>query len=131
MKTIYQSNRDLANSFGLGNNTYSANLYIGLSTSATISEATFVEPTTGSYARVALANSAANFTVASNKSISTNAAITFEASTGDWGTAYAIGIFDSLTAGHLLYYQALTTPRAVPSGTTLRISAGALTITET
>lgn len=131
MKTIYQANLDLSRLFGNTNYAVPATYYIGLSTNATINEANFTEPIGNNYARVSLANNTSNFTTASNKSIATNTAITFNTSSGDWGTAYAVGIFDSLSGGNLLFYQELTANRSVPNGTTLKFAAGALTFTET
>lgn len=130
MKTIYQANRDLSSAFGKASNTYPATLYVGLSNNATVTEVGITEPVAMSYARVAVTNETSSFTTATNKSISNANPITFAASTGDWGTVYAVLIYDALSGGNLLYYEALSVSRAVPSGTTLRFSAESITITE-
>lgn len=131
MKTIFQANKDLG--FSFGGTTYSppATYYIALSTSDTITEEGFTEPVGNGYARVAVTNSTDSFTTASNKSISTKIGISFNISTGTWGTVYAVGIYDAASLGNLLYYQALAVSRDVPADTTLRFESGAITFTET
>lgn len=81
----------------------------------------------GSYARVAVARSLANFagtqaaasTTAStgtSGTTSNNGAITFPAPTANWGTVTGVGIFDAATGGNLWFYNPLTTSRTVNSG---------------
>lgn len=130
MKTIYQANKDLSNSFGRAGTVIPATLYIGLSISSTITQVGFTEPVGNGYARVALSNASGSFTTAANKSISTAVPVTFAPSSASWGTVHAIGIYDALTGGNLLYFEALTTPRAVDAETTLKFASGAITITE-
>jgi hypothetical protein len=64
---------------------------------------------------------------------SNNAAVAFPAATADWNNGQTIGyfaIYDAATGGNLLYWAALTTPRAVTNGATASFAAGALTVTE-
>lgn len=132
MKTVYQANRDLANAFGKANNTYPTTLYIALSNSSVTTEVGFTEVSnvgTG-YARVAVSNIPASFTTPTNKSLSFASTITFPTATASWSTIYSVGIYDSETSGHLLYYQELTTPKTVDSGDTIMFGANSLTITE-
>lgn len=131
MKTVYQANKDLQSAFGRTTYTPPATYYIALSTSNTITEAGFTEPTGNGYTRVAVTNSTDSFTTATNKSISTKIDISFSISTGEWGKVYAVGIYDAASSGNLLYYQALTISRDVPIGTTLKFASGAITFTET
>lgn len=128
MRTIYQANRDLGNNFGRRNNTIPSTYYIGLSTSSTITEVGFTEPTGGGYERVALVNSTSNFTVPANGAITINAAIEYPETTAVMGNVYAVGIFDAATGGNMLYYGALTTSKYVESETILQFRAGTITI---
>lgn len=119
--------------------------YIGLTTQA-VSGATQAnvlsgEPTsTGSYARIAVPNIAANFgaaTYASPTATTTSAAtFSFPASTTAWSTTSTnlIQVFladsSSLAGGNVFGYGALTTPQAVnAAGITLSFASTALTIT--
>lgn len=81
----------------------------------------------GSYARVAVDCTLANFagtqsagsTTASSGTggqTSNNAAITFVAPSATWGTVVAIGIFDTLTGGNLLAWGPLITSKSILSG---------------
>lgn len=85
------------------------------------------EVTGGSYARVQVTSSLANWagtqgagtTVASSGTSGTtsnNAAITFPAPTANWGVVTGVGIFDASTAGNLLAFSALSSSKTVNSG---------------
>jgi 2-keto-4-pentenoate hydratase len=81
----------------------------------------------GAYARqgpIAFTNAGSEPTVASNSAI-----LTFPAATAAWGTISYFGIWTALTGGTFQGSGALTTPKPVNSGDTVRFSAGALTIT--
>lgn len=104
-----------------------ANLYVGLLTAAPSDTGGGTEVTGGSYARVTVANSLANWagtqaaasTVASSGNSGTtsnNGAITFPAPTANWGVASHFGIYDASTAGNLLFYGALTASKTINSG---------------
>lgn len=83
--------------------------------------------TGGSYARVAVTSSLANWagtqsagsTTAStgtSGTISNNAAITFPAPTANWGTVVEYCVFDASTSGNLLFRAALTTSKTINNG---------------
>jgi hypothetical protein len=102
-------------------------LYVGLLTANPTDSTAGTEVTGGSYARVAVTSSLANWagtqaaasTVASSGTSGTtsnNAAITFPAPTANWGTITGVGIYDATTAGNLLIYSALTTSKTVNNG---------------
>lgn len=85
------------------------------------------EVTGGSYARVGVTRSLANFagtqglttTTASTGTTGTtanNAAITYPAPTANWGTVVAIGVFDAATGGNMCFYGALSTNRTINNG---------------
>ena len=122
-------------------------LYVALGTAA--SDAAFTElASSGSYARVKLwatigqaltdmagtqgAGSTTASTGTSGETSNNNAAV-FPTATADWNGGATIGyfaIYDAPTGGNLLYWAALTTPRAVTNGVTASFAAAALTITE-
>lgn len=93
-------------------------LYIGLFTASPTDADSGTEVSGGSYARVALAPSDSNWTGASaTNGLTDNAsAITFPTPSGNWGAITHFGLYDSLTAGKLLIWDALTTPKTVNNG---------------
>lgn len=104
-----------------------ATLYIGLLTATPTDSTGGTEVTGGSYARVAVTSSLANWagtqaaasTTAStgtSGTTSNNAAITFPAPTANWGTITGVGIYDAVSGGNLLIYSALTTSKTVNNG---------------
>jgi hypothetical protein len=101
--------------------------YVALYTTCPTDSTAGTEVTGGSYARVAITSSLANWagtqsagsTVASTGTggtTSNNVAITFPAPTANWGTVVCWGILDASTAGNLWIYSALTTPKTINSG---------------
>ena len=85
------------------------------------------EVTGGSYARVAVNLTLANFagtqsagstssSTGTSGQTSNNGTITFPSPTANWGTIVAYGIFDSATGGNLWVWDALTTSRTVNNG---------------
>jgi hypothetical protein len=104
-----------------------ATVYVGLVTAAENDAAGGTEVTGGSYARVAVASSLANWagtqgagtTVASSGTSGTtsnNGAITFPAPTANWGTIVGMAVFDAATGGNELFYAPLTTNKTVNNG---------------
>lgn len=119
--------------------TMPATTYVALATGAGSDAACGTEVTGGSYARVAVTSSLANWagtqsagsTVASSGTggtTSNNAAITFPAPTANWGTVVEYCVFDASTAGNLLFRATLTASKTVNSGDAApSFSIGALT----
>ncbi|SCX40356.1 hypothetical protein [Nitrosospira sp. Nsp1] len=81
----------------------------------------------GSYARVSVAASLANWagtqsagsTVASSGAggtTSNNVLIQYPAPTADWGQATHLALFDALTGGNAWVYSPLTTPKTINNG---------------
>lgn len=105
-----------------------ATWYVALYTSdPTETGAAGTEITGGSYARVAVTASLANFagtqsagsTTASSGTggqTSNNAAITFPAPTANWGVASHFGVLDASTGGNAWIYGALTTSKTINNG---------------
>lgn len=116
------------------------NLFIGLYTANPTDGGGGTEVTGGSYARVTVASSMANWagtqaagsTVAStgtDGTTSNNGAITFPAPTANWGTITGFGIFDASSGGNLLFWGALSTNKTVNNGDAApAFSAAALSI---
>ncbi len=101
--------------------------YIGLLTAAPSDSAAGTEVSGGSYARVAVACSLANFagtqgagttTVSSGSSgtTSNNGAITFPAPTANWGTVTHLGVYDAASGGNLCFQVALSASKVINSG---------------
>ena len=106
---------------------FPSTLYIGLLTSAPSDTGGGTEVSGGSYARLAvtcsLANwagtQAANSTVASSGTSGTtsnNNILEWADPTADWGTISHFGIYDASTSGNLLIWGAMTTARLVANG---------------
>jgi hypothetical protein len=121
--------------FRTGGFTKPATIYVGLYTVTPSDAGGGTEVTGGSYARSVSGTSApldANWTAASAvDGITTNAVdITFPAPTANWGNVVAFGIFDALTAGNLLIWGLLTTPKTINNGDPApKFLAGSLVIT--
>lgn len=115
-------------------------VYVGLLTTAPSDTGGGTEVTGGSYARVTVASSLANWagtqgagtTVASSGTggqTSNNGAITFPTPTAGWGTVTHVGVYDATSAGNLLFYATLGTAKTINTGDTVSFAAGQLTFT--
>jgi hypothetical protein len=114
-------------------------LYVGLFTATPSDTGGGTEVSGGSYARVAITSSLANWagtqaaasTVASSGTTGTtsnNGAVTFTTPTASWGTITSFGVFDAASGGNLLIYGPLTTSKTVNNGDTApSFAAAALT----
>lgn len=102
-------------------------LYAALVTAASGDTGIGTEVTGGSYARVAITNSLANWagtqsagsTTASSGTSGTtsnNNAITFPAPTANWGVVVGMTLMDAVTGGNELVYSALTTNKTINNG---------------
>ena len=77
----------------------------------------------GSYARKAV-----TFAAASGGTSATNATVTFDTASANWGTITHVAVMDALTSGNVLFWGAVTTPKNIESGDTFQVSSGNLTI---
>lgn len=114
-------------------------LYVALLTAAPNDTGGGTEVTGGSYARVSVTNSLANWagtqsagsTTASSGTggtTSNNNVITFPAPTANWGVVTHFALYDAASAGNLIFYGALTTSKTINSGDAApSFAAGALT----
>lgn len=117
-----------------------ATVFVGLFTANPTDVGGGTEVVGGTYARVAVTSSLANWagtqgagstTVSSgtNGTTSNNVAITFPAPTANWGVITGHAVFDAATGGNLLFYGALTAAKTVNSGDAAPVfPAGTLTL---
>jgi len=101
--------------------------YVALYTACPTDSTAGTEVTGGSYARVAITSSLANWagtqsagsTTASSGTggtTSNNGTITFPAPTANWGVVTCWGVLDASTAGNLWIYSALTVNKTINNG---------------
>lgn len=116
-------------------------VYVALFTATPSDTGGGTEVSGGSYARVAVTSSLANWagtqsagsTSASSGTggqTSNNASITFPAPTANWGSITSFAVFDASTSGNMLFYGALGTAKTVNNGDPApSFAAGDLTFT--
>lgn len=86
------------------------------------------EVTTSSSAYI---RKAVTFAAASSGSSATNATVTFDTATANWGTITCVAVMDAETAGNVLFYGEVTTAKTIETGDTFQVSSGNLTISLT
>jgi hypothetical protein len=115
-------------------------LYVGLLTAAPSDSGGGTEVSGGSYARVAVTSSLANWagtqtagsTAASSGSggqTSNNVAITFPTPAATWGTVTHFGIYDATSGGNLMFWGALTIAKTINQADTVTFPAASLSVT--
>lgn len=115
-----------------------ATWYIGLDTAACVEAGTGTEVTGGSYARVAVTASLANFagtqstgsTAASsgtNGTTSNNAAVTFPTPSAGWGTVVSMRWWDASTSGNAWICTPLGVSKTINTGDAVSFPIGTLT----
>jgi hypothetical protein len=115
-------------------------LYVGLLTAAPSDSGGGTEVSGGSYTRVTVTSSLANWagtqaaasTVASSGTggqTSNNAAITFPTPSATWGLVTHFGIYDAASAGNLLFWGALTISKTINQADTVTFPAASLSVT--
>lgn len=131
-KSDYLEAKVLDHVLGGPDYTRAASVYVALFTATPADAGGGTEVSGGAYARVSMTNNSTNWPAATgtatNKANGT--AVTFPRATVAWGTVAAFAIFDASTAGNLLYWGPLTTPKAVAIDDVPSFAAGALVITE-
>jgi len=89
-----------------------ANIYVAAFTVAPSDAGGGTEVTGGAYARQAVATGASSgWTASSGGNTDNNAVITYPTATANWGTVVAIGLFDALTVGNMLFWGFLSTTK--------------------
>lgn len=115
-------------------------LYVALLTAAPSDSGGGTEVAGGSYARVAVTSSLANWagtqssgsTTASSGTggqTSNNGAITFPTPSAGWGTVTHFGIYDAASGGNLLFWGSLTIAKTINQADTVTFPAASLSIT--
>lgn len=116
-----------------------ANVYVGLLTAAPADAGGGTEVSGGSYARVAVVGSLANWagtqgagtTVASSGSggtTSNNGVITFPTPSAGWGTVTHVGVYDAASGGNLLWHSALGVAKTINTGDSVSFPPGTLSL---
>jgi hypothetical protein len=120
----YLENKLLDHALATASFTTPTNVYVGLHTGSPLDDNSGANEISGNgYTRKVAA-----FAAAASGSSSTNATITFDAATGNWGTITHISVYDALNAGNLLFHGAVTTSKTIETGDSFQISSGNLTI---
>ena len=88
------------------------------------------ELTGSGYARQAITFGAPGPATGNAEQVANSNNIQFGPAGADWLQAVAFGIFDALTNGNLLYWNALTTPKVVQQGDFGQFAPGSLTVEE-
>ena len=82
------------------------------------------------YARETLTGAFTAMTTVTDGATENIAEIAFpQASDGTWDTIIAVGIFDAITGGNLLFHGGLDVDKLVEANDTFKIAAGDLTVT--
>lgn len=103
------------------------NVYLALFTTDPTDAGTGTEVSAASYNRK-IVSDFTEFTGTTGTSSNTTE-IVFDQAQEDWGTVTHGGIYDSLTAGNLMYHTVAGTPEAVTTNNTYKVAAGDLDIT--
>lgn len=112
-----------------------AGLYIALFTVIPSADAGTggTEVSGGSYARQSVARNTTEWkdpsTATQGMTENVNA-ITFPTASAGWGTVVAVGLYDAVSAGNLLYFGALTANKTVNTGDVFKFNAGDLEFSE-
>lgn len=111
-----------------------ATTYVALFTTAPTSDAGTggTEVSGGSYARVGITSSSGWSAISGGgtvaEQISNAGVVTFATPSANWGTVVAVGLYDALTVGNLLYFATITS-QVINSGVVASFAVGALVIT--
>ena len=131
-KSDFLSDELLDHVVGAAAYTAPANLFFALFTVTPADDGTGGTEVVGNgYVRKSVVNNLTEFPAASGQSKNNALVITFAtASGGSWGTIVGAGVYDAVTAGNLLYVNAVTTSKSVDDGDTARFPAGSVVWTE-
>lgn len=111
--------------FKIASYTPPTNIYVSLHTANPGEDGTGAEVSGNGYARK-VCNV---WNAASSKGSANTNAITFDQSTGPWGTVTYYALWDALTGGNMLAYGSLSTNKVIVIGNVLSIAAGGITLT--
>lgn len=126
-KTTYLMNKVIDHVLRNSSYTPPAAVYLALWIgSPTVSGAGGAEVTGGSYVRIGI-----TFSAASGGATANTVAITFPEATADWGTVTHAAVCDAVSAGNVLYFQALPASQVISTGVIASVPIGDLDMTET
>jgi len=100
-------------------------VYAALYTAAPTDAGGGTEVSGGSYVRQQV-----TFSTPSGGETSNTAEVIFPLATADWGTLVAVGIFDAVSAGNLLYWANLNASRTILTNDQFRFPASQLIVQE-
>lgn len=126
-KTTYLANAIINHVLRNSAYTPAATVYLALWIGdPTVSGAGGAEVSGGSYTRIGISFSAASGGATSNSGI-----ITFAEATANWGTVTHAAVCDAVSAGNMLYFQALPASQVISTGVVASVPIGDLDMTET
>jgi hypothetical protein len=96
------------------------------SAAANLEAGTLTDEVSGS--GTAYTRKAITFAAASGGSSASNATVTFDTATANWGTITHVAVMDASSSGNVLFYGAVTTSKTIETGDTFQVSSGNLTI---
>lgn len=100
-------------------------IYLALYTVAPTDTGGGTQVTGGSYARQVITFSAPSSGVSTN-----SGAVTFPQASAAWGTIVAMGVFDAVSGGNLLYHGTLATSKVVGINDTISFANASISIAE-
>ena len=68
------------------------------------------------------------FAAASSGQSATNATVTFDTATANWGTISHVAVMDAESSGNVLFWGAVTTSKTIETGDTFQVTSGNLTV---
>lgn len=71
---------------------------------------------------------AVTFAAASSGQSATNATVTFDTATANWGTITHVAVMDAESSGNVLFWGAVTTSKTIETGDTFQVTSGNLTV---
>lgn len=126
-----QSHTDAVLNVLRGTNLTGVTPYVGLLSVAPASDsASGTELSGNGYSRQSVTFGAPTADTGNVRKISNTNTITFGPATADWPQAVAFAIYDAATAGNMLYWDNLTTPKTVQNGDSAQFAVGALVVKE-
>jgi hypothetical protein len=125
--TNYARDKILNYNFGSIAYTVPASFFLGLSTTTiNAGGSTATEPVGAGYARVEIANDKTSWTYSSSGCLLNSTSLSFVESSGSWGTATYVALWDTVTSGSIWFYQALVPSKVVQANTVVTFSASSI-----
>lgn len=131
-KSNYERNRNIDMRYGDNSPAYTrpGTVYLALFTVMPTPSTPGTEVSGGSYARQGVTNDSTNFPDATAGAKSLGAPVTFPAASAPWGSVVGFAWMDAVSAGNMLDFAPLTTPRTVTTGDVFSFATGQITWSE-